>query len=170
LVTLLQSLVFGLAVLFLLLGLVGVVVPLIPGSLLIWLTVLLYTLFERFISGSGAIDPITFTVITIIALVTGLADFWMPLLGARVSGSSRRALLFGFVGAIIGTFFFPLVGSIVGYAAGILLGEYQKYGEWERALRAGVGGLAGWGVATALQLGGALLIVIIFVWQVLAYQ
>ena len=169
-ITLLQSLVFGFAVLFLLVGLVGVVVPLIPGSLLIWITVTLYTLYERYISGTAAIDPLSFIVISLIALVTGLADFWLPWLGARVTGSSRRALLFGVVGAIVGTVFFPLVGSILGYAAGILLGEYQKYGEWERALRAGLGGLAGWGVATALQLGGAFLIIIIFVWQVLAYQ
>lgn len=165
----LQSISFGIAVLFILLGLAGVIIPLLPGSLLIWLTVALYALAER-ANGLTAIDPVTFVVVTLIALITGLSDFWLPLLGAKVSGSSKRALLFGVIGSIIGTFVLPLLGSIAGYAIGILLGEYQKYGDWEKALRAGAGGLAGWGIATLLQLGGGLLILIIFVWQVIAFQ
>ncbi|MFW6183550.1 MAG: DUF456 domain-containing protein [Chloroflexota bacterium] len=167
--TILQSISFGIAVVFMLVGLAGVIIPLMPGSLLIWLTVVVYAVAER-ANGFAAIDPLTLIVITLIALVTGLSDLWLPLVGARVSGSSWRALVFGVVGGILGTFILPLVGSIAGYALGILLGEYQKYGDWDKALKAGAGGLAGWGIATALQLGGGLLILIIFVWQVLAFQ
>ncbi|HZD11379.1 MAG TPA: DUF456 domain-containing protein [Candidatus Binatia bacterium] len=165
----LQSVIFGLAVVFLLVGLIGVVIPLLPGSLLLWLTVAVYAAVER-LNGFAAIDVATFAVITLIALVTGLSDLWLPLLGARVTGSSTRSLLFGVVGAIIGTFVLPLLGSVIGYVVGILVGEYRRYGDWNKALRAGLGGVAGWGIATAIQLGGGLLILIIFVWQVLAYQ
>ena len=167
----LQSILFAIAVVFILVGLVGVVIPLLPGVLLIWLTVAIYTAVER-LNGFAAIDPVTFIVITLIALVTGLSDIWLPLLGARVTGSSFRSMVYGVVGAIIGTFVLPipLFGSIVGYAVGILVGEYRRYGDWDRALRAGLGGVAGWGIATAIQLGGGLIILIIFVWQVLAYQ
>lgn len=165
----LQSLFFGVAVVFILVGLVGVVVPLLPGSLLIWITVAVYTAAERW-NGFAAIDGVTFVVITLIALVTGLSDLWLPLLGAKVTGSSLRSMIYGVVGGIIGTFIIPLLGSIIGYVAGILISEYRRYGDWDKALRAGWGGLAGWGIATALQLGGGLLILIIFVWQVLAYQ
>jgi uncharacterized protein YqgC (DUF456 family) len=168
-VVLLQSIAFGLAVLFILLGLVGIIIPMIPGSLLIWLTVLLYMLFER-AYGLTAIDPFTFGAITLIALVTGLADFWLPLLGARAGGSARRSLVFGVVGSIVGTFMLPLFGTVAGYALGVLLGEYHKHGDWNRALRAGLGGLAGWGLATALQLGGGFLILILFIWQVLIFK
>lgn len=166
---LLQSISFGVAVLFILIGLAGVLIPLLPGSLLIWLTVIIYAVVER-ANGFAALDPVTLVFITLIALVTGLSDLWLPLLGAKVTGSSKRALLFGVIGAIIGTFIAPLIGSIIGYAVGILIGEYQKYGDWDKALRASAGGLAGVGVATVLQLGGGILILIIFVWQVLAYQ
>ena len=166
-----QSVSFGLAVFFMLVGLVGVIVPMIPGTLLIWLTVLLYAVVER-MNGLAAIDPLAFAAITLIAFVTGLADFWLPLLGARASGSSRRALLFGVLGALAGTFLIPipLFGTIVGYAGGILLGEYHKHRDWDRAFRAGAGGIAGWGVATVLQLGGGFLIFVLFIWQVLAYS
>ena len=165
-----QSLSFGLAVFFMLVGLVGVVVPMIPGTLLIWLTVVAYALLERS-NGFAAIDPLTLGAITVVAFVTGLADLWLPLVGAKASGSSRRALVFGAFGALVGTFLIPipLLGTVLGYAGGILLGEYHKHGDWDRAFRAGAGGIAGWGIATVLQLAGGLLIFLLFVWQVLAY-
>jgi hypothetical protein len=165
-----QSLSFGLAVFFMLVGLVGVIIPMIPGTLLVWLTVIVYAILER-ASGLAAMDPVTLIVISLIAIVTGLADLWLPLVGAKVSGSSRRALVFGALGALAGTFLLPipLLGTIIGYAGGILLGEYHKHRDWDRAFRAGVGGVAGWGIATVLQLGGGLLILLIFVWQVLTY-
>lgn len=168
---LLQTLSFALAIVFILLGMVGIVLPILPGTLLIWLTVLFFYIVERAL-GFAAIDPVSFGVITVIALVAGTSDLWLPLLGARRSGSSRRAMLAGLLGGLLGTFLLPvpLVGTIVGYALGVLLGEYQKHGEWRKALRASAGGLAGWGLATMLQLGAGFLILILFVWQVVAFH
>ena len=110
----------------------------------------------------------SFALITLIALGTGTADLWMPLLGAKSIGASRRALFLGVVGSIIGTFFAPLLGTILGYAVGILIGEYQVRGDWNEAFKVSLGGVAGWGIATAVQLGGGILMLLIFVWQVLS--
>jgi len=168
---LLQIISFGIAVLFILVGLVGVILPILPGTLLVWLSVLFYYLVERAL-GFAAIDPITFIVVTALALVAGTSEIWLPLLGARQSGSSKRAMVAGLLGALIGTFVLPipLVGTVVGYAAGVLLGEYQKHGDWDKALRAGAGGLAGWGLATVLQLVTGFVILLIFIWQVVAFH
>lgn len=160
---LLDSLSFALAVVFIVIGLIGTVVPMLPGTLLIWLTILVYAILTGFTS----VTPLSFAVLTVIALVTGTADFWMSLLGARTGGASKRAILFGLVGAIVGTFVIPLFGTIIGYGLGVLLGEYQKRGDWQAALRAGLSGLAGWGIATIVQLAGGLLMFAIFVWLVL---
>ena len=135
----------------------------IPGTLLIWIAVLIYAL----INGFSSIGTFSFIIITIIAIATGTADLWMPLLGAKSGGASGRSLLMGTVGGIIGTFVAPLLGTIIGYAIGILVGEYQKRGDWNAAFKASVGGVAGWGVATAIQLGGGLLMLAIFIWQAL---
>jgi uncharacterized protein YqgC (DUF456 family) len=168
---LLQIISFGIAVLFILVGLVGVILPILPGTLLVWLSVLFYYLVERAL-GFAAIDPITFIVVTALALVAGTSEIWLPLLGARQSGSSKRTMVAGLLGALIGTFVLPipLVGTVVGYAAGVLLGEYQKHGDWDKALRAGAGGLAGWGLATVLQLVTGFVILLIFIWQVVAFH
>lgn len=160
---LLESITFGLVIAFILLGLVGIIVPLIPGTLLIWLAVLVYVLAN----GMTAVGWTSFIIITLIAIGTGTADLWMPLLGAKSGGASRRSMLLGIVGAIVGSFIFPLLGTVIGYALGILLGEYQKVGDWEAAWKASIGGLAGWGLATGIQLGGGLLMLFIFIWQVL---
>lgn len=162
----LDSLAFGLAIGFMVLGMIGIIVPLIPGMLLIWLTVAFYA----GLTGDIAYLSPVFIVITLVAAVAGTADFWLPLLGARTTGASWRALLLGVIGAILGLFWIPIpvLGSIIGYALGVLLGQYWKLRDWELAVKASIGGLAGWGIATAIQLGAGLLIIILFVWQVMA--
>lgn len=130
----------------------------IPGTLLMWAAALIYVL----VNGMAAIGWPVFILITLIALVSGTADLWMPLLGAKTVGASGRGLVYGTIGAIIGTFIAPLLGTLIGYAGGILLGQYQKSRDWQEALKASMGGLAGWGLATVVQVAGGLLILIIF--------
>jgi uncharacterized protein YqgC (DUF456 family) len=158
-----ESITFGLIVVFIILGIIGIIIPLIPGILLIWLAVLTYV----WAYGMETIGWANFIIITLIALVAGTSDLWMSLLGAKKGGASGRSFLFGGIGAIVGSFIIPLVGTIIGYAVGILLGEYQKRGDWNEALRASVGGVAGWGVATAVQFGAGLIILGIFIWRTL---
>ena len=152
----------GFVVVILLLSLVGTLIPIIPGVLLMWVTVFLYALVDGF----TAVSTASFIVISFIALVTGTSDLWLSLFGAKKGGASVKSMLIGTVGAIAGSFLFPLVGTIAGYVAGLLLGEYWQHGDWEIAKKAGLGGLAGWGVATIIQFIGGIFIFIIFLWQV----
>ena len=153
----------GVVIFLLLLGLVGTVIPIIPGVLLMWLTVFIYSLADGF----TAVSMPAFLVISVIAVITGTSDLWLTLLGAKKGGASVKSMLIGTAGAIAGSFIFPLVGTIVGYIAGLLLGEYWQHGDWELAKKAGLGGLAGWGVATIIQFIGGIFIFVIFLWQVL---
>jgi len=156
-----------------LVGLIGIVVPILPGTVLIWLGILAYALVDGF----QAIDWLTFIVLTLIALITGTADIWLALLGAKTGGASFWALFYGLIGGIVGFFLFgallPIVGNlfggIIGYALGILIGQYQKHRDWNLALRASFGGIVGWGIATIVQFGGGLLMIVVFIWQVLSY-
>lgn len=155
----LESFGFGLALFFMILGLVGVLVPVLPGLLLIWLTLLIYVI----LTGFSTLPPLTFTLLTLLAFSTGTAELWLPLLGARTGGASWPSLLFGAIGATVGFVVGNLLGAIAGYGMGIIASEYRKHGDWHLALKASLGGLAGWGVATAVQLGAGLLIIIVFI-------
>lgn len=168
-----DSLVFGLTIAFMFVGMIGMVVPIIPGTILIWLGVLGYAIVENF----QAIDPITFIVISLIGIVTGTADIWLALVGARSGGASGLSMFYGMLGGILGFIFLSalipfvgsLIGGVLGYALGILLGQYQKHGDWNLAIKASFGGIVGWGVATVVQIVGGIIMVAIFAWQVLSY-
>lgn len=170
---LLDAIAFGMAVAFMLIGLIGILVPILPGILLIWLTALAYAIVDGF----QAIDWITFILLTIIAIITGTADLWLSLLGAKTGGAAKRAMFLGVIGGVLGFFLLgavlPVVGNlfggIIGYAIGVLLGQYQKFQDWNVALKASIGGVVGWGIATVVQLAGGVLMIVIFIWQVLSY-
>ena len=157
---------FGLAVAFILVGMIGIVVPILPGMLLVWFTVLVYA----WRTGFEIIGWPSLVLITLLALITGLSNIWLPLLGAQKTGAAKRALFLGVVGAIIGTFVIPLpiLGTVIGYALGVFLGEFMKQRDWRLALKASLGGVTGWGISTVVEIVGALVILLIFVVQVLS--
>jgi len=154
---------FGVAILFMVIGLIGVIVPVLPGTVLIWLVVVVYALFAGIESmGWGA-----FAILNLIGMVAGTADLWLPLLGAKTTGASKRSMFLGVIGMIIGTMIMPLVGTVVGYGLGILLGEYHKVRDVNKAIHVALGGMAGWGIATIIQFSGGVLMLIIFAYAVL---
>lgn len=158
-----EALSVGVVVVILLFGLVGTLIPIIPGVLLMWLTVFIYAWADGF----TAVSTASLVIITLIALFTGTADIWLTLVGAKKGGASLKSMLIGTLGAIVGSFILPILGTIAGYIAGVLLGEYWQHGDWEIAKKAGLGGLAGWGIATVIQFIGGIFILIIFLWQVI---
>jgi uncharacterized protein len=156
-----EALSIGFVIVILLFGLVGTFIPLVPGVLLMWLTILIYAWSEGF----TAVSTPSFIVISLIALVTGTSDIWLTLFGAKKGGASVRSMLTGLLGAVIGSFVFPIVGTIAGYIGGVLLGEYWRHGDWEIAKKAGLGGLAGFGIASLIQFIGGIFMLFIFLWQ-----
>lgn len=160
----LQSIALGVTIIFIIIGLIGAIVPLLPGIFLVWLAIVGYWA----ITGFNALSTGSVAVITLIALAAGSADLWLTWVGSKKGGAGKEAVLYGIGGAILGTFLLPLLGTIIGYIAGLLYGEYRKHGDWDLALKAGMGGLAGWGVATAVQFISSLIITGIFAAQLLA--
>ena len=161
----LESLGFGVAVVFILIGVLGATIPIVPGPLLVWLTLLVYAVLEGF----AAIDWVTFTVLSILLLIAGTSDIWLPLIGAKVTGASGWAIIAGAAGSLIGLVVLSLPGAIIGYAAGILLAEYYRFRDWNKAIKSSVGGVAGFGISTMVELGAGILTLIIFIQQVLTY-
>ena len=160
----LQSISFGVVVALIVVGMIGTVIPAIPGTLIVWLSILLYAWADGFVAlGWG-----TFVFITLIALVTGTADFWLPLLGAKSTGASRKAMILGPAGALLGALLGSLIvigtlpGALIGYALGLFLGQYWETPDWQQATKATLGGLAGYGLSAIIQFGGGLIILIIF--------
>lgn len=154
-----QSVGFGIAILFILVGLLGTLLPILPGSLLIALTVIFYSFANSWQSPT----LLELGLLMLILAISGTASWWLPAVGAKkMGGAPRRAILYGTIGGIIGLFFGLFIGTIVGYALGVLLGCYQTYRDLNRALKASFGSVAGQGAAALVELGAGILVLILF--------
>lgn len=150
----------GAVILAFVVGLFGTILPILPGLIIIWLAALYYA---AVVVGFGEFSPWVFILISIVGLVAGTSNIWLAGLGARQTGASWRTLVVGFIGAIAGTFLIPipLIGTIVGYAAGLILSEYVRLGELRPAMKAAFGGVVGWGVSTVVEFGGAVFMILL---------
>jgi uncharacterized protein len=164
-----QTAALTVALFFMLVGLVGVILPVLPGLALVWLGILGYALVESF----AAIDPLTFVVLTVLAVVGTTADIWMTQLGAKLGGASWRSQILGLAGGLAGAILFFFLGGVsagfgalIGSIAGVFVGEYWRYENWNRAFRSGAGWLVGWLTSMIFQFIIGAVMIAIFVWQV----
>ncbi len=159
---------FWLALIAMLIGLAGTVLPALPGIALIWLAALIYAIA----TGFAALPPLAFAAITLLAVIGLAADFFLTQAATRFSGASWQATLAGVIGGIVGMvvgFFVGGIGAGPGGIIGALLGvigvEYLHRKDIRAAVKAGGGWLAGCLASRFMQFLIALVMVAVFVWQ-----
>ena len=113
--------------LLILVGLVGLVAPLLPGTILIFAGVAFAAWAEDFSRISG----LTVGFLAFLTALAWILEYVAGLLGAKAAGASRAALVGAAAGTVLGVvsgfwglLFFPLVGAFAGefYARGNALG------------------------------------------------
>jgi len=119
LVTLIELLV-GLAIVV---GLVGVLVPVLPGSSLIVGAVLVWAIS----AGTGA-GWVVFALVTTLVVVGGIVKYLVPGRGLKAAGVPNRTLLLGAALGVVGFFVIPVVGLVIGFVLGIYLAELNRVG------------------------------------------
>lgn len=139
-----------LAALLMLAGLLGALLPVVPGPLLVFAGVLLGAWIDDF----AYIGPLTlgiFAALTVIALVM---DFVAGIGGARATGAGKGALIGAAIGTVVGIFF-GLPGIFLGPFIGAVIGEMLTVNDFYHATRAGIGAWFGVivGMATKLAIG-----------------
>lgn len=124
-------------------GLVGVVLPFLPGIPLAWLGLFIYAI----VTGFEEISIATVVVFSIVMILTLALDFAAPMLGARKYQASRYGIFGAFLGFTVGVIVFGFWGIILGPFLGALLGELiarrQLKGAFKAALGTFIGFLAG---------------------------
>lgn len=109
--------------LVMLLGLIGVLLPGVPGQAILWAAVLWWALADNTPAAWGVLIGAT----ALLLLNQALKPL-LPPRRPRESGAPRRTLLLGGVGAIAGFFVVPVVGAIVGYVGVIYGAERMRLG------------------------------------------
>ncbi|HET9578699.1 MAG TPA: DUF456 family protein [Usitatibacter sp.] len=138
-------------------GLVGTVVPALPGVLLVFGGLFLAALADGFARvGFG-----TLTFIGILAALSFVADFAASVLGAKRVGASPQALLGAAIGGGAGLFF-GIPGLLLGPFVGAALGEYAARGRLVQAGKVGLGTWIGLFVAAIAKVVIAFMMVAVF--------
>jgi uncharacterized protein YqgC (DUF456 family) len=136
-------------------GLVGIVLPVIPGLLLIWIAGLWWTVAD----GGGAARWTVFAVLTVLAAVGTVTKYVLPARSAAARGAPVSTLLVGALGAIVGFFVIPVVGLLVGGVLGIYLAEYARLRDGGRAWTSTRAALVALGIGLLVELTAGVLMI-----------
>ena len=158
-----------LAYLLMFVGLIGSVLPLVPGPLLIWLGALLWAANDGFQSVGWP----TLLFLGILTLLAWSSDLLLTTVFSRRMGASWKAVLGAIVGGLAGGLllggWIPIVGTllatILGAIAGMIAVEAMDKRDLRMALRATQGYMVGVLASSLLEATLAIAMILIFLWQ-----
>ena len=143
--------------LLLLVGLIGVVAPLLPGSILslAWLI-----LIHR--SWAYEIPTTWLVVFALLVVIANIIDYYLPIRGTKKYGWTKAWTNGSILGMVAGIFLFPPLGMIIGPFVGAFVGEYLAVeGTGDKAIRSARGAFVGFLLTTGFK--------IILGWWMLVY-
>ncbi|MBD5200163.1 MAG: DUF456 domain-containing protein [Bacteroidales bacterium] len=128
-------------------GLVGCVLPVIPGPILAFGGYLLLLLTPA----SEAMSWYAIAIAGLVTLLTIVSDFVVPVLGVKLFNGTANGKWGSFIGGIAGLFFMP-IGIIAGPFLGALLGELIGGQQFEFAMKSATGSLIGFLCGTLIKI------------------
>lgn len=134
-----------LVIFLLLIGLIGCVVPFLPG---VWIA---YAALWVVRLAGLPMDSQYLTIGGIAALIVTVLDNIVPVWGAKKCRCSRRGMWGCFIGSIVGAFFLPW-GVLIGPFLGTILGELSLGRDCSAALISGIGALVGFLFGVVLKM------------------
>ena len=140
-------LIIVLASLFILLGIIGSFIPIIPGPLTSWSGLLILSF-----PSSITISPFFLVLSFIIALFIFIIDNIISILGAKKFGGGKGSVIGSSIGLILGIIFLGPFGLLFGPFTGAFLGElYMNQDNKKGALKAAIGALLGFITGVSLK-------------------
>ena len=147
-----------LAVALVMVGILGLLLPGLPGAPLLFGGLLVAAWLEDF----AYVGPWTLTLLALMAASTYAIDLLAGALGAKGFGATRYAMIGAFAGALVGIFF-GLPGILLGPFFGALLGELLADRSLQEASAAGLGATIGLALGVAAKMALAFSMIGIFV-------
>jgi hypothetical protein len=155
------ALVYVLVALFLLVGLVGSVVPALPGTVLI----LAGAGIHAFATGFDPIGPGRLAILAVLTAGAYALDHVAAVLGVKRLGGSGWAMAGAVLGALVGLFF-GLPGLVLGPLVGALAAEYAYTRRLKTSARAALGTVVGLLVGAVAKIGIGLAMIGLFLYWV----
>jgi len=145
-------------------GLFGLVIPIFPGNLVMWVAALIY----GFIVGFDLKAVIFLTLITLITIAAMLGDNVLMGAKARDKGASWPSIFLALAAGVVFTFIFPPLGGIIAAPLALFGMEYLRHQDHNKALEVMRALLVGWGWAFLLRFSlGAIVLTLWGIWRLL---
>jgi len=145
---------------FMLVGLVGLIVPVFPGLTVMWLAALVYALVQSASGLMAWVDWLSFAFITLFMIGGNIVD--NIIIASKMRGHEipwKTIILCYIVGIVVSLFFTPLAGLVASPLA--LLGlEYLRFRDKKLAFESAKVFMIGWGASFAARFGIGILMVI----------
>ena len=126
-------------------GLLGIVVPLIPGTPLLWIAILIWSTEQQTTLGWVVLALATAAVAT-----AQVARILLPGRRLRAVGVPRRSL------GLVGFFVVPVLGLVLGFLLGVYLSERHRLGSRDSALASTRSSVRAVGASVLIELLGGL--------------
>jgi len=136
-----------LGAIFILVGIIGCFLPVLPGPPISFLGILILQLTSN--------PPFSTEFIFfwgLITLAVTIMDYVIPVYGTKRFGGSKYGVIGSMIGLIIGIIFFPPLGIIIGPLVGAILGEYYSGKSSNRAMKSALGSFMGFLLGTFIKL------------------
>jgi uncharacterized protein YqgC (DUF456 family) len=153
-----------LTVLTMLVGLFGLIVPIFPGNVVMWLAALVYGI----IFGFGKLGGVMFAIITLLMIAAALADNVLMGTKAREKGADWGSIILALIAGVVGTMIFPPIGGLIAAPLVLYLAELQRRRDAEEAKAVVKALLTGWGLAFIVRFG--LGVVMFALWGIWAFS
>ncbi|MFK7781155.1 DUF456 domain-containing protein [Psychroserpens sp.] len=154
-----------LAAFFMILGIIGSFLPVLPGPLTSWIGLLIFHLTD--------VVPMnwTFLIITlVIAVAIWILDYIIPAMGTKRFGGSKAGMIGTSIGLIIGLLAPIPGGIIIGPFVGALVGELINKSEFDKAIKAAFGSFLGFLASTFIKFVIAMVFLGLFIVKIIEYQ
>lgn len=147
-----------LGLVLIIIGIIGCIVPGLPGPISGWAG-LLVTILAKVIP-----DDWSFIGVTLLAaLAVSILDYFIPAVGTKKFGGSKYGTYGAVIGLILGIFT-PIPGGIlIGPFIGAFIGEYIKNSDAPQATKAAFGAFIGFLVSTGMQLIVSIVFLILYI-------
>jgi uncharacterized protein YqgC (DUF456 family) len=156
---LLETIAIVIGSIFVLVGIAGCVLPILPGPVLIFLGLLVLALLKDFFP---PLTPTLMIVMAILTVIVTIGDYMIPLWGAKKYGTSKWGIWGSVAGMAIGLLFSPF-GMLLGAVIGAVAVEWLVQKEKGKAFKAGWGVIVGSLLGAVLKLGVSGMMVYYFI-------
>lgn len=146
-------------------GLAGIVIPLLPGTLLVFAAIAVWAVIENNVTGW-----VTLGVVTALLGVATLIKYTWPVKRMRAADVRTVSLVAGGVLGIIGFFVIPVVGLVIGFVLGVFLAELANRRDQRVAWTSTKHAVKGVALSMGVELAGALLATVAWVTGVYVTQ